>query len=436
MSEAIEAARTALAQGDPRAAFSALRPALAHPAPFDLEALRAFAEVARQLAGPDLAGKVEAVVAAPDDVSALYALGYALIEHGLEELAAPPLDRAHALAPTDALILSELVAAFERVGLHGLACARLRGAPEGVLEGSFLLRYLVGWNTAMSGDLEGLRALVPGLRPSSDDERALVGRLEGMLVRADAVRAVGALDDRDLRGWHFVINGGLLLHLSQEGLDDPMRGRYAFVQDHLVMCREGIERARAALEAGGLAVERVLVLPERGSQILGLATARVLGLPAVPWEEAHEGPGLVVAYDLDALDDDLYRAVRPHRPGQVLWSHASRWTADQPIAPDLVTYLYQFNVPHWGEQLQIDLEAKETRCAEPDAAPPEALAEAIATAAIGYGPDALHDLDALRAFAAACARVQDEAHRGGAWRRSGPRRKQWTGGPVPSARFV
>lgn len=434
MSDAIEAARAALAGGDARGAFSALRSALEHPAAFDLEALRVFVEVAFQVAGPDLAGKVQAVVDAPDDVRALYALGYDLIEHGLDRAAAVPLERAHALAPTDAPVLSELVAALERAGLHALACARLTGAPPGVLDGSFLLRYLLAWNTAMTGDLAALRAQVPTLAPASDDERFMAARLEGLLARADAARAAGALDARDLRGWHFVINGGLLLHVSPHGLDEPMRGRYAFVQDQEALCREGIERARAAIDAGGLAVERVLVLPERSSQVLGLAAARVLGLPAVSWDEGHDASGLVVAYDLEALDDDLYRAVRPHRPGQVLWSHASRWTGDQPIAPDLITYLYQFNTPPWGEQLKVDPSGAGVRKAEPDAAPAEALAERIVAAPLAA--DALHDLDALRAFVAACAGVGEDEHKGGAWRVSGLRRKQWAGGPVPSARFA
>ncbi len=434
MSEAIEAARAALASGDARAAFGALRPALEHPAPFDRAALRAFVEVAFQLAGPELADEVNAVVERPDDVKALHALGYDLIEQQLDLVAAGVLDRARALAPTDASVLSELVAALERAGHHATACERLVAAPGGVLEGSFVLRYLLAWNTAMTGDLAALRAQARELRPASDDERFMAARLDGLLARADVARAAGALDDRDLRGWHFVINGGLLLHVSPHGLDEPMRGRYALVQDQERLCREGIERARVALEASRVFVDRVLVLPERSSQILGLATARALQLPAVAWEDEHEGPGLVVAYELEALGDDLYRAVRPHRPGQVLWSHASRWTADQPIAPDLVTFLHQFNTPPWGEQLGVVPDGAGVRRYEVDAAPADELAERIVAAELE--PDALHDLDALRAFVAACARVDDEQHRGGAWRSSGLRRKQWAGGPVPSARFA
>ncbi|MCO5171505.1 MAG: hypothetical protein M9894_34825 [Planctomycetes bacterium] len=430
---AFDAAREALAQGDARAAFAALRPALEHPAPFDAEALGVFAEVAFQLAGPELAGKVQEAVDRPDDVRALYDLGYELLEHDLDRVGAAVLERAHALAPTDPGVLSELVAALERAGLHRAAVSRIAAAADGVREGSFLLRYLLGWNTVMSGDLEGLRALAPSLGPASDDERFMAARLEGVLARGVAVRATGGLDDRDLRGWHFAVNGGVLLHASPHGLDEPMRGRYAFVQDSAALCREGIERARLALEAGGLDVPRVLLLPERGSQALGLAAARLLGLPAVPWEEGHDGPGLVVAYDLAALDDDLYRAVRPHRPGQVLWGHASRWTDDQPIAADLVTFLYQFNTPPWGEQVTLDPQGR-ARPAEPDLTPAEGLAERIVEAPLD--PDALHDAEVLRRFAAACAGVVAPEHRGGAWRADGVRRKQWAGGPVPSARFT
>jgi hypothetical protein len=46
-----------------------------------------------------------------------------------------------------------------------------------------------------------------------------------MLARADVARAVMPLDLRDLRGWHYLLTGGILWFLSPWGLDAGMTGR-------------------------------------------------------------------------------------------------------------------------------------------------------------------------------------------------------------------
>jgi hypothetical protein len=371
-----------------------------------------------------------------DDVQSLYDLGYELIEHELPDLAASVLSRAVQKRPDLPGLLSELVAALERDGRHGEACRRLLAAPE-LLARSSLLRYLLAWNMALRGDLAGARARLSSLGESNrGEEIELRARLEALLQRAEGLRDFAPLDGDDLRGWHFVIHGSCLLRLSPHGFSEGMRGRYAYTQDSELRCREAIERVRATLRAMGITIPRVLTLPDRDSAILGDATARVLEIPKTPWSSETLGePGLVVAYDLGAVEPDTLAQLRPHRPGQVLWEHASRWVADRPLAADLVTYLYQFNVAPWAEHVVIDQATGSAIRTSADDAPSEVIAERIAKTPLGDN-DFL-DRTVLIDFARACLNVRVDGEPGAApLRTSGLRPRQITGGPVQSSRYL
>lgn len=433
-------ALAALDAGDRAAALAAFRPALEYPGRLGdgdwADALSVFARIAAAFAGDEWAQHALAAAGAPDDVGALYQLGYQMIEQSLHDMAATVLARAHRLAPAEEGVLTEFVAALERAGRHGEACRVLRAAP-GVLAASPVSRYLLGYNALMTGDLIEPRAVLRDMG-EPDDERVayMVGQLRAMVRRADAVRGVTPLDDADLRGWHFVVTGGLLLHLSPYGFDEGMRGRYAYFQDSPALCLEGLRRLEAVLAAWGTRPDRVFLLDDRDSTILGLAAARVLGLPAEPWPatSGNDRPGLVVAYDLRKATDPAVQSLYDHRPGQLLWSHASSWTDESPFAADLTTYLYQYNVSPWeGGGLRRDPETQQTVRTPPAEGPAEELARAVAEATLE--PGALADLPQLVALAQAARAAPGDAA-AGAFLSSGHRRRQRTDSPVKSNRFV
>lgn len=438
MATRIEEARAALEAGDAHAAFGAIRPALEFPATLAgdawRDALSVFADVAQEIAGAGLADKVRAAEGGVD-VEALHALGYDLLEHGLAGVAATVLARASAIAPSDRRVLSELVAAHERRSSNADAVAALRAAPDEVMEDSFLLRYLLGFNALATGDVEGSAAALATLvRPEGDTEQFLRGTLRGMHARLDALRATGAapLDARDLRGWTFVMNGALLLHRSSHG-EETMGGRYAYVQDSPRLCRLGIDAARAALAALGVRPERVLAPADRGSQVLARATARALDLPLVDWPSGGlDLPGLVVAYDLAQVDEDAWRALVEHRPGQVLWAHTLCWTEPRGYVPDLVTFLHQHNVAPWGEQLRLDPATNQVARATPDDAPADALAGEVLAAP--PEEDAPAERAALESLARSGRGLAPDATPG-ALRTTGRRRRYYAEAPVPWARF-
>ncbi len=435
-------ARLLLLEGEPREAFRTFRPVLSYPgmvseAPDLAEALHLLAQISQEMAGEEFAQLIHVVAKHLDDPQALYSLGYELIEYELHDLAATVLARAHALVPDEEQVLTEFVAALENDLFYAEAARVLRESPR-ILERSFLCRYLLAFNSIMIGNLETARTLAPDLQRSHNDDetrRFMAERIAAMLRRADALAGICPLDSRDLRGWHYVLMDAFLLHLSPYGFDEGMNGRYAYVHDSEALCLEGIRCVKAVLEAVTIAVPRVFLLPERKSAILAHALALEFGCPLVPWpEQGSIEPGLIAAYDLDDLDGPVLATLLEHRPGQVLWSHASCWTRTHPFAADLTTYLYQANVPAWEGGLIVK-DAKEVVEDERDESqtePPEVLAARLLKAQLE--PEALDDLPALLALARAAA-AQGDAAQGALWS-AGNRNKQWAGSPVPGSRFL
>jgi hypothetical protein len=425
-------AREALDNDDPHGALRALRSGARYPSDFETAAWTQLFELLAQIGqklGDDsgLGAALEAAALTPTDGQVLYDAGYHLIEVGLPDLAAGVLGFALELRPGDRAIVTELCCALEDDMRFPDARAALEAFPE-LWQEANMARYLLAFHRLMTADVEGARELLDALLKGDEELADTARQVQDMVTRADAVADVTSLSPSDLRGWHVVVNGTVLLHESPHGRDAGMNGRYAWVQDQEPLCRAAIELAGTALDELGMEMPRVFLLPDRDSQILGAAAARVWGLPAEPWP--GEGAGIIVAYDLAAVDEETWREVAEHRPGQLLWAHASQWTSRHPFGADLVTFLYQENTSPWAERLIIDPETKATSQAPADAAPVEAVAARIAA----LEPDTSdQDTEALGRLirAATGARGRFAPLRDG-----GRRRRQWCGSPVHSGRFV
>jgi hypothetical protein len=109
-----------------------------------------------------------------------------------------------------------------------------------------------------------------------------------MLARADIASAVTPLDHEDLRGWHYVLTGGVLATLSPYGFEEGMTGRRAYLSDTLEGCAVALARLRLTLDAAGAAPESVAPLPDRSSQIRAARPADPLRPPRAQAAVAHE----------------------------------------------------------------------------------------------------------------------------------------------------
>lgn len=400
-----------------------------------VSALEALELVSRELGIEPLLGPLERVVRpGPGGVEAedWFELGQACTEIGLPEAAVPVLARGAERFPDEPGLHLELAVALGRTERHALAVAHLSAAPHHVRTSPPGL-YLIASHALYAGDVERA-AVAAGQIPREVIPPDVLVPLETSLARAASIRPVCPLDPDDLRGWHYVIQGGLLLHLSPYGVE-VMRGRYAFLQDDYATQRVGLERVIAVLDVWGVAVPRVLHTGDRGSRVLAHAAAERLGKPLAPLDD---GPGLVVTYDTENLAPEVLEGLEARRPGQIWWQHTLCWTEGGTPCPDLVTLLVQANTPPWGAVMRVDPDTQEVVRADPATEPPEILARQIldvslpdeGAAAVEAGElhprDRQEDLLRVAALVGGMRRVAADLPR--AWFTPGA-------GPVPSARF-
>lgn len=394
-----------------------------------------------------------------------YMFGNTLIENKFHGFAATVLSLADQIDPGNEIIVTELVSALESSWNNAEACKRLRAS--GLVDSSWLCKYLLIFDSIMSGDLREAQKLLPSLKSatvpanfvrgmlqkfkilspddsiSADSKAAMIQTLEGMLERADCISQVSTLDKQDLRGWHFVVNRALLLHLSPEGFNEGMNGRYAFVQDSMELCLEGIKRLAITLNEMDLHPKQVFILADdRDSAILGHAVARVLNLPVKIWnydaddKGTSKEPGLIVAYDISSIDNhDLLLSLFRHRPGQILFAHATCWTEDPPFMPDITTYLYQQNTSPWGRRLVLDAKTLKPKHTEEMDGSPEIVANEIVSAQLEQDSLLPNDIEALKKLAYAASQLKNEEGPG-AMVNEGWKKKPWSGLPVKSSYFI
>lgn len=382
-------------EGDHRKAFAELRKLLEYPGELNAEdswkdVWHLFGSIAGAMGFEKLSHLAIKAGDQPHNAQLLYSLGYELIEVHLPLIAATPLNQAHLMLPDNEAILSELSTAFENAGLYDLAYMHLSCAKD-VLKESFMCRYLLAFNGIMSGHLAEGREIYQTLAAPPDENFAFMReRIGNFLDRADKLTNVSDLGSHDLRGWHFVLTGGLLLHLSQYGFDEPMRGRYCYLQDTYSLVREGIERVRASLHTWGVRTLTVVFFPDRNSEVLARAFAELEGANLTQWFDGHEapqGPTLYLAYDLGQTSSEFIRECLDRKPDQFLWGHALNWVEDFPITPDFTTFMYQFNIAPWeGGGAAIDPETQEQTITEDDPAPVADLARKVLEAEINDNP--------------------------------------------------
>jgi hypothetical protein len=437
VTEELEKAQGLLASGDISGLLRHLR--------FHGEALP-LGEMARLVAGAarlaefdDLAQAAAAVTEGGDgteDARALYDFGYACIERGAGHLAVRPLARALELAPDAAPVLSELVVALENDGQHARAVAVLE-EHQPVMQWPHRFQYV--YNALMAGNLEKAAEGFGRLPEPEDAEWTLAReKVRRMLARAGIARAVTSLDRRDLRGWHYVLTGGVLGSLSPYGFDAGMTGRWAYVSDSVAGCAAALQRLRLILDAAGTALESVALLPDRSSRILGAAAAATLGLPATDFDPGKPAAhSLVVAYDLTKTDPGAAAALRERDGGQVLFERATCWTDPPRVTADVSGMLGQTVVPPWAAQMRR-LEDGTIGHGPADDRPVEAVVAEIVHATPerdeGDGNTPPDPDEGLRRFVEAVT-AAGTRERDGGWL-GGIREYIPDAGPVPSNRFL
>jgi hypothetical protein len=416
----------ALNSGDVGKAVSALRWASRgqgmHERPGELVVLARRLLRAARLADMDqLVRFCSAVILDPDDGQGLYDLGWQLNEVGLTAIAVPMLRRLQGIAPNQGPLVAELITALEGDGQHDGAVQVLLAEAE--LLSDFRLRYLLVFNAFMSANVDVALEHLEALEAIDDGQRFMLLTVRSMAERYGRTKGVFTLSNVDVRGWHFVLNGGLLLHLSSAGFAEGMHGRYAFVQGSLHAMRAGLERCTAVFERWGYSPEIVLYLPDLGSRALAQAAASLWGVGCEAYSAG--AVGCVVANDLDALDREGQASLRARPAGQVLYVHNAKWTSPPAFTPDVLYMLSQHLVALWEPQMRLGDDGQMAG-SEPSDEPASYWAEQILGADVEVDQvasgDSVAELLALAGSVGAPSGLE--------------RSRFWEGGPVSSNRFA
>jgi hypothetical protein len=441
--DTLEEARTAADSGDPTRAVRTLRSVpeglpLGYEASFrDMVAI--VSASARLMGFTGLVDAAEEVLRHPDRVESLYDYGYRCVEHDVPWLAVPALALAVSRSPESTAPRMELVSALEAEARHGEAVTVLAHGPTQEL---WLGRYLLAFNCLLAGDVEGARQWHTTIgEPEHERHERLARRLTAMLERVTVLTGStrleenlpspdprGVLSTRDVRGWHFVLNAGILTTLSPYGFSDGMNGRYAYFDESFGGCRRGLERVSTVLGAAGRRPGAVALLPDRSSRVLGMAAAELLGLPTVPWSPTVSD-ALVPVFTMSALDPEFVTGLR-EATDQVLFEHATCWTEPAPIAADLTTVLTQVITAPWDARRRLRLSGDGWEQEPADDRPESVVSAEVVTAVVdapeGDGQTPADHEGALSEFVTQVARD---------WATGRSRDRVWSPGPVPSSRF-
>ena len=430
MDQELSAITDLISQGEDQAAFTRLRTSFGWPAGKGISSsdlprwLAVLADLASRRGADPLAEIAAEVVRDPDNPDQLYDLGYALIDAGAPAVAATVLWRCLGLVGESEEVVCELVSALESALAYHDAFTVLHEHPA-LRARSFLCRYLYAFNATMSGRLDVCRETLPSLEGVTPEEETMVATLAGFVARADRLAGVSPLDALDLRGWHYVLTGGVLVHQSPYGFEEPMHGRYAWLGDSLARIATGIERLAKLVQ--GMSLECVYAPPGRGHEIIAHAISKKLDLPIVPWPAVGvPAPGLVTLYDLSELEPADVTRLSQRRENQIVYAHASPWTEDSPVAPDVTMVLYQSITAPWGETVVVNPDTNEVQVAAPDSRPAEEIAAEILASPGLEGDDlAAEQLERLTALVERAWPLP-----------TGNRSRLWAGGPVASNRFT
>jgi hypothetical protein len=281
-------------------------------------------------------------VGAPDP---LYRAGWMLCEIGAHDLAVAPLARAHFLRPGNVEIVGELALALEAVGAARDA-VRLYQEHVELLGDAPVLRYHYGFCAAFAGRIDLTRQMAATLPAETDPFREVRARLDGYVARHEAVARQLPLDDGDVRGWHAVLSGGVLLVRSPDE-QEGMNGRFGISWEQPAQVARVLDRLALVLRLADVVPTAVVTGAERDDRVLARAVAERLALPVV--DPSRPAPGerpLVVHFRW--ADGGSAAAT-----GELGFAYWLPFHARHERAPAIVGLLAQRVAPPWGERMRL-----------------------------------------------------------------------------------
>ncbi|MEW6743294.1 MAG: hypothetical protein AB1486_11100 [Planctomycetota bacterium] len=381
----------------PRIALLRLLDVLRHD-PQHREALASAARLATMLGDLDLSRHFEKLSRSLHDAEAYYDLGYYLTGAGRPDLAAVFLGQCLELEPYQDLVRHELGYALFRARRFPAALSWLRDAwrstslspAESTESGLLLVECLLYAREPLeAGQVLDTLTQEAAL---SDEQRRRCDALGRLLGRA---RFLPSDREADLRDWHFVQHGGVLLRLVGAHETKGAAG------GRCLEASPGYAFTAAVLKLGAHLLVDLERVPERvlaasdSSVPLAAVVAHLLGRPAAPFRETDDG--LLVVRSLAELGP-RQRDLVAHRDGQSLFAFCLDWRTDSPILPDIVGIMARHLSLPWENEYKVGTDENGRLEVQPSDERPDLMAVTQDLIAVADEVDIEREREHLRRF--------------------------------------
>lgn len=308
-----------------------------------------------------------------------YQLGAHFNKVNYFDLAVPFLDRALRLDVSLLKAALELsIAHASRAGIKEAIFALNRVQYTHNFWTTFQMQYL----RVLLADVKDAKEFIEGAREqfikegqdNFEEPLAALTMLEEMVNRHVTVPEPG---DR-IREWHFIQHGAACLDYFWDSEEYVAGGRYVALWGYPETLRNVLEKLKRYLSQMESGVEEIYFLPDRSSQIVGLAAAKLLGLPyhIVGKEYKPSANQLIIAADNRAFNQ--INCLEWVKENQVLFALNLDWLTPQRYVPDVCGHFSQAYYPFWeGGGISFCPETQKVRNAEGDDRAPEVIADLI-----------------------------------------------------------
>ena len=268
-SRLFESAVDQVRRGQVRPALLTLIEVLRHE-PTHRDALSSAARICRILGSEPDALLFERVAQAPEDVPALYDLGFRLVDQGCPQAAVSLLERALAEAPEEAVVRREL--AFARLAAGDFtgclrALAPLAEEPS-LSETERLDVLLTQAEASLLARKRDLCATILALADEIVPDDSQRERLDALAQQLGRASRFPSLDRLGLREWHFIQHAGVLLKTAGGYFEDGSRaGRFDVVELRPDMVAFLLQRLAHLLERLGLVPDAVAATGETAAPL-------------------------------------------------------------------------------------------------------------------------------------------------------------------------
>lgn len=213
---------------------------------------------------------------------------------------------------------------------------------------------------------EGLNSLSATLDQESNQEevafpRQKINEVKEILQRYQVIQN----PRNDIQDWHFIQYGGAILDFFHEPDHFVAGGRYVALWGAHASVKEILLKLKSFLEKMEIPIEKIRFADDRDSEIIGLATAKILGIKGSVYQpnEYLENALIVGA---NSTSFDRYFELSEGNNNQIVFSLNHHWLDSANICPDVTGFMSQMYTLPWEVGFTFNAETGKQEPKAPD----------------------------------------------------------------------